>query len=141
MQARRVRLPHVVLFRRMGVSSNGKTADLHPADEGSIPSTVHCLVALVVKRTSCDSSKVEAQVRFLAGVLPEERYPRSVPARTRLCEGRRSGSIPDGDADRWWIWCSGLAFDTVIVEVPDRNRLSTLSVRHAFLPDAPQPSG
>jgi hypothetical protein len=25
----------------LGVSSNGKTAGLHPADEGSIPSTVH----------------------------------------------------------------------------------------------------
>ena len=25
----------------MGVSSNGKTAGLHPANEGSIPSTVH----------------------------------------------------------------------------------------------------
>ena len=25
----------------MGVSSNGKTAGLHPADEGSTPSTVH----------------------------------------------------------------------------------------------------
>src|SRR4051812_17928158 len=28
----------------MGVSSNGKTAGLHPADEGSIPSTVHLVV-------------------------------------------------------------------------------------------------
>jgi hypothetical protein len=26
----------------MGVSSNGKTVGLHPADEGSTPSTVHC---------------------------------------------------------------------------------------------------
>jgi hypothetical protein len=26
----------------LGVSSNGKTVGLHPADEGSIPSTVHC---------------------------------------------------------------------------------------------------
>ena len=26
----------------LGVSSNGKTAGLHPADEGSTPSTVHC---------------------------------------------------------------------------------------------------
>src|SRR5688572_32912232 len=26
----------------MGVSSNGRTAGLHPADEGSSPSTVHC---------------------------------------------------------------------------------------------------
>ena len=51
------------------MSSNGKTAGLHPADEGSIPSTVHCFVALVVKRPSRDSPKVEAQVRLLAGVL------------------------------------------------------------------------
>ena len=28
--------------RLMGVSSNGKTIGLHPADEGSTPSTVHC---------------------------------------------------------------------------------------------------
>src|SRR6516165_560650 len=28
--------------RLMGVSSNGKTVGLHPADEGSTPSTVHC---------------------------------------------------------------------------------------------------
>ena len=28
--------------RFMGVSSNGKTVGLHPADEGSTPSTVHC---------------------------------------------------------------------------------------------------
>ena len=28
--------------RSMGVSSNGKTVGLHPADEGSTPSTVHC---------------------------------------------------------------------------------------------------
>src|SRR6516164_11645137 len=26
----------------LGVSSNGKTVGLHPADEGSTPSTVHC---------------------------------------------------------------------------------------------------
>ena len=28
--------------RLMGVSSNGKTVGLHPANEGSTPSTVHC---------------------------------------------------------------------------------------------------
>src|SRR5271157_2772323 len=28
--------------RLMGVSSNGKTAGLQPANEGSTPSTVHC---------------------------------------------------------------------------------------------------
>jgi hypothetical protein len=85
--------------RLMGVSSNGKTVGLHPADEGSTPSTVHwkwpgggkadtrssegrahrgvrvqvppwslAVVTLVVKRTSRDSPKVEAQVRLLAGV-------------------------------------------------------------------------
>src|SRR5262249_52397218 len=55
--------------------------------------------------------------------------PRSVPVRTRPCEGRRSGSIPDGDTDYWWVWCSGSACDPVTVAVPDRNRLPTLE-RH-----------
>src|SRR4051812_10291184 len=84
------------------------------------------LRTLVVKRTSCDFPKVEDQVRLLAGVLVgewacvpkggcrfgepcssgsspdrstgrESEHPRSVPVRTRPCEGRRSGSIPDGD--------------------------------------------
>jgi hypothetical protein len=55
-----------------------------------------------------------------------DEHPRSVPVRTRLCEGRRSGSIPDGNIDSWWIWCSGFACDPVTVAVPDRNRLSTL---------------
>jgi hypothetical protein len=39
-QFERVRLPPPSLDG-MGVSSNGKTAGLHPANEGSIPSTVH----------------------------------------------------------------------------------------------------
>jgi hypothetical protein len=30
------------MLDEMGVSSNGKTAGLHPANEGSTPSTVHC---------------------------------------------------------------------------------------------------
>ena len=82
----------------LGVSSNGKTVGLHPADEGSTPSTVHCewpgggmadtrssegrahrgvrvqvppwsLVALVVKGTSWLPPKEQVQVRFLVGVL------------------------------------------------------------------------
>ena len=82
-------------IRFLGVSSNGKTAGLHPANEGSIPSTVHCSVvaasfpacrlvrseigtsdhlprrpiASVVKRKSCDASNVEFRVRVLAEVL------------------------------------------------------------------------
>ena len=54
----------------MGVSSNGKTAGLHPANEGSTPSTVHLLAdALVVKGTSWLPPKEQVQVRLLAGVL------------------------------------------------------------------------
>jgi hypothetical protein len=81
------------------VSSNGKTVGLHPANEGSTPSTVHCarmarwwngrhavlrrpcppgvrvqvppwsLAALVVKGTSWLPPKEQVQVRFLAGVI------------------------------------------------------------------------
>ncbi len=35
----------------MGVSSNGKTVGLHPADEGSTPSTVHCIGQVVERQT------------------------------------------------------------------------------------------
>ncbi len=46
-----VRLPPALLFRWMGVSSNGKTVGLHPADEGSTPSTVHCTGQVVEWQT------------------------------------------------------------------------------------------
>jgi hypothetical protein len=35
-------IPTGATVRYLGVSSNGKTVGLHPADEGSTPSTVHC---------------------------------------------------------------------------------------------------
>ena len=54
--------------RNLGVSSNGKTVGLHPANEGSTPSTVH-FSALVVKGTSWLPPKEQVQVRLLAGVL------------------------------------------------------------------------
>ena len=37
-----VRSPPRPLVRKLGVSSNGKTVGLHPANEGSTLSTVHC---------------------------------------------------------------------------------------------------
>jgi hypothetical protein len=55
--------------RLMGVSSNGKTVGLHPADEGSTPSTVHC---------SCPGGEADI---------------------TRLSEGRGPGSTPGRGTD------------------------------------------
>ena len=53
----------------MGVSSNGKTVGLHPADEGSTPSTVHCSRLArwwngrhAVLRRPCPSRGVRVQV-------------------------------------------------------------------------------
>ena len=51
--------------KRVGPRTRGRARD-RPA------------ITLVVKRTSRDSPKVEAQVRLLAGVLFDDRYPRSV---------------------------------------------------------------
>ena len=50
-----------LMLKEMGVSSNGKTAGLHPANEGSTPSTVHCeRWCLWCNRRACDPVKVEA---------------------------------------------------------------------------------
>ena len=81
--------------RLMGVSSNGKTVGLHPANEGSTPSTVHCSCPGGEKdimapsegagpgstpgrgTDGCprsvpaarDRAKVEGEVRLLTGIL------------------------------------------------------------------------
>ncbi len=73
--------------------------------EGSSPSLVTGSHALVVKRTSCDFPKVEAQVRLLAGVLVGGGHPRGVPAardrakvegEVRLLTGIWAGVANDG---------------------------------------------
>src|SRR5690242_8618501 len=101
----------------MGVSSNGKTAGLHPANEGSTPSSVHCCpggegditrlsegrgpgstpgrgtaTASMVKRTSHGPAKAEFLVRFQVGALwPNSKRQRD-PAVNRGCVG----STPTG---------------------------------------------
>ena len=104
--------------RLMGVSSNGKTVGLHPADEGSTPSTVHCncpggerdimapsegagpgstpgrgtVLASMVKGTSRGSAKAEFLVRLQVGALwPNSKRQRD-PAVNRGC----AGSTPAG---------------------------------------------
>ena len=78
--------------RSMGVSSNGKTVGLHPADEGSTPSTVHC------------------------------EWPGGGMADTQSSEGRAHRgvrvqvppwSLP---GERWCLWCNRRACDPVKVE-------------------------
>lgn len=103
----------------MGASSNGKTAGLHPADEGSTPSAVHCCPggerditapsegagpgstpgrgtgASVVKRTSRGRAKAEVLVRLRAEALNRG----VLLGGQRGSNPRREGSTPSAPAD------------------------------------------
>src|SRR4051812_27736862 len=59
-------------------------------DPGDADTAVRLLVRLPVFQAGQRGSKP---------LRATDEHPRSVPVRTRLCEGRRSGSIPDGDTD------------------------------------------
>ena len=108
----------------MGVSSNGKTVGLHPADEGSTPSTVHCSQTArwwngrhAVLRRPCPPRREGSSPPLVTGscrpggerdiMAPSEGAgPGSTPGRgtdpcfdgerdiTRPCEGRVPGSSP-----------------------------------------------
>ena len=111
--------------RWMGVSPNGKTVGLHPANEGSTPSTVHC---------SCPGGERDIMAPSEGagpGSTPgrgTDSCPRSVPAardrakvdgEVRLLTGILATRPTDGG------YGVVAACDPVTVAVPDRNRLST----------------
>ena len=109
----------------LGVSSNGKTVGLHPANEGSTPSTVHYF---------CPGSERDIMAPSEGagpGSTPgrgTDGCPRSVPAardrakvegEVRLLTGILAARPIDGG------YGVVAACDPVTVAVPDRNRLST----------------
>lgn len=105
----------------LGVSSNGKTVGLHPADEGSTPSTVHC----------CEG-------------------PGGGMADTRSSEGRAHRGVrvqvPPWSLfhERRCLWCNRRACDPVKVEAagstpPEHLRLPCLAASSAGPPKAGWP--
>ena len=61
-----------------------------------VPPWSLALAALVVKGTSRDSPKVEAQVRLLAGVLVGDEHPRGVPAARDRAKVEGEVRLPTG---------------------------------------------
>ena len=145
----RVQLPPgpLLIAGRVGTSASplaSKVSAVERTAAGSTPAPsavgrlAHRQVRLLGKQVQLPRLvRVRPPLSPLQNLAERQGHPRSVPVRTRLCEGRRSGSIPDGDADCWWVWCSGAAYDPVTVAVPDRNRLPTLVLDWPAMLDRP----